>query len=76
MADRLIRGQVDLAHQADNCLSISHELNVLRDINSDAHRRLEDAYETIRTLSNKRGNGVELKETGSQVDDTSMIGRT
>ncbi|KAH7728212.1 Protein TBC-4 [Aphelenchoides avenae] len=73
LADRLIRGQVDLAHQADNCLSISHELNVLRDINSDAHRRLEDAYETIRTLSNKRGNGVELKETGSQVDDTSMI---
>lgn len=40
-----------MAQQADNCLSISHELNILRDINSDAHRRLEDAYETIRELS-------------------------
>uniref|UniRef100_A0A915DNN6 Rab-GAP TBC domain-containing protein n=1 Tax=Ditylenchus dipsaci TaxID=166011 RepID=A0A915DNN6_9BILA len=72
LADRLIRGQVDLAQQADNCLSVSHELNVLRDINSEAHRRLEDAYETIRELSGG-GPDKNLVETGAQVDDTSMI---
>jgi hypothetical protein len=62
LADRLVRGQVDLAQQADACLNISHELNILRDINSEAHRRLEDAYETIRELSTDkdgaRKNGV------------------
>jgi hypothetical protein len=44
-----------LAQQADACLNITHELNILRDINSDAHRRLEDAYETIRELSTEKG---------------------
>jgi len=73
LADRLIRGQVDLAQQAENSLSISHELHTLRDINSDAHKRLEEAYETIRELSCKRDGGVSLTETGTQVDDTSMI---
>ncbi|MFH4974768.1 hypothetical protein AB6A40_001477 [Gnathostoma spinigerum] len=37
----------------------------------DAHRRLEDAYETIRELSCR--NRDALVETGTQVDDTSMI---
>ncbi|KAI6173433.1 Ecotropic viral integration site 5-like protein [Aphelenchoides besseyi] len=76
LADRLVRGQVDLAQQADDCLNISHELHVLREINSDAHRRLEEAYETIRELSS--GSKRELGErtttsTGTQVDDTTMI---
>jgi predicted RNase H-like nuclease (RuvC/YqgF family) len=53
LADRLIRGQVNLAQESENCISISHELHTLRDINGDAHRRLEDAYETIRQLSSK-----------------------
>lgn len=55
LADRLIRGQVNLAQEAENCMSISHELHKLRDINSDAHRRLEEAYDTIRELSCKVG---------------------
>ncbi|KAI1724536.1 rab-GTPase-TBC domain-containing protein [Ditylenchus destructor] len=74
LADRLIRGQVDLAQQAENSLNISHELNVLRDINSDAHRRLEEAYETIRELSSADGESKtkcgegrkEMIETGAQ----------
>lgn len=53
LADRLIKGQVNLAQEAENCMSISHELLKLRDINSDAHRRLEEAYDTIRDLSCK-----------------------
>lgn len=53
LADRLIKGQVNLAQEAENCMSISHELHKLRDINSDAHRRLEEAYDTIRELSCK-----------------------
>lgn len=78
LADRLIRGQVDLAQQADNCLNISHELNILRDVNSDAHRRLEDAYDTIRELScaEEASKYIIKKSTfdaGIQVDDTSMI---
>uniref|UniRef100_A0A183BKM7 Rab-GAP TBC domain-containing protein n=1 Tax=Globodera pallida TaxID=36090 RepID=A0A183BKM7_GLOPA len=71
LADRLVRGQVDLAQQADACLNISHELNTLRDINSEAHRRLEDAYETIRELSCKRAK--DKIDQGAQIDDTSMI---
>ncbi|KAL3122713.1 hypothetical protein niasHT_010275 [Heterodera trifolii] len=71
LADRLVRGQVDLAQQADTCLNISHELSTLRDINSDAHRRLEDAYETIRELSSKRTK--DKTDQGAQIDDTSMI---
>uniref|UniRef100_A0A1I8B126 Rab-GAP TBC domain-containing protein n=1 Tax=Meloidogyne hapla TaxID=6305 RepID=A0A1I8B126_MELHA len=59
LADRLVRGQVDLAQQADTCLNISHELNILRDINSDAHRRLEDAHQS--------------RDQEVQVDDISMI---
>jgi hypothetical protein len=47
LADRLVRGQVDLAQQADTCLNICHELNILRDINSDAHKRLEDAQQSV-----------------------------
>ncbi|KAK0402204.1 hypothetical protein QR680_016201 [Steinernema hermaphroditum] len=74
LADRLIRGQVNLAQEAENCISISHELHQLRDINSDAHRRLEDAYETIRELSSRRKDGdAEINHTGIQVDDTTMI---
>uniref|UniRef100_A0A914DA08 Rab-GAP TBC domain-containing protein n=1 Tax=Acrobeloides nanus TaxID=290746 RepID=A0A914DA08_9BILA len=73
LADKLIRGQVDLAQQADNHLNIMHELNLLRDINSDAHRKLEGAYETIRELSSKRNEDLSLIETGTQVDDTTMI---
>lgn len=57
---------MDLAQQADNCLNISHELNILRDINSDAHRRLEDAYDTIRDLTN--GGGKEYIEKDVQVE--------
>lgn len=53
LADRLIRGQVNLAQEAENCMSISNELLKLRDINSHAHRRLEEAYDTIRDLSCK-----------------------
>ncbi|KAF7638887.1 Rab-GAP TBC domain-containing protein [Meloidogyne graminicola] len=71
LADRLVRGQVDLAEQADTCLNISHELNILRNINSDAHRRLEDAKQSIEELhSQKRRN---LKDQEVQVDDISMI---
>ncbi|VDN93145.1 unnamed protein product [Brugia pahangi] len=71
LADRLIKGQVNLAQEAENCMSISHELLKLRDINSDAHRRLEEAYDTIRDLSCKKNE--ELTECATQVDDTSMI---
>ncbi|VDK56194.1 unnamed protein product [Anisakis simplex] len=71
LADRLIKGQVNLAQEAENCMSISHELHQLRDINSDAHRRLEEAYDTIRELSCKRNDT--FTDTGTQVDDTSMI---
>ncbi|VDM43837.1 unnamed protein product [Toxocara canis] len=71
LADRLIKGQVNLAQEAENCMSISHELHKLRDINSDAHRRLEEAYDTIRELSCKKNDG--FVDTGTQVDDTSMI---
>jgi hypothetical protein len=53
LADRLIRGQVNLAQEAENRINIAHELYKLRDINGDAHRRLEDAYETIRELSSR-----------------------
>lgn len=53
LADRLVRGQVNLAQETENCMSISNELLKLRDINSDAHRRLEEAYDTIRDLSCK-----------------------
>ncbi|CAJ0582942.1 unnamed protein product, partial [Mesorhabditis spiculigera] len=71
LADRLVKGQVNLAQEAENCISISHELYKLRDINSDAHKKLEDAYETIRELSSgRRGESVEI---GIQVDDTGMI---
>jgi hypothetical protein len=73
LADRLIRGQVDLAQQAENSITISHELHTLRDINSDAHRRLEEAYETIRELSSKRDGDSLFHEIGIQVDDMSMI---
>uniref|UniRef100_A0A7E4VME3 GRIP domain-containing protein n=1 Tax=Panagrellus redivivus TaxID=6233 RepID=A0A7E4VME3_PANRE len=74
LADRLIRGQVDLAQQAENSLNISHELNTLRDINGDAHRRLEEAYETIRELSTRReADGSSSVEIGIQVDDMDMI---
>lgn len=73
LADRLVRGQVDLAQQADNCLNISHELHVLRDINTDAHKRLEEAYESIRELSCKQKAERNLTDTATQVDDTSMI---
>uniref|UniRef100_A0A915AZB0 Rab-GAP TBC domain-containing protein n=1 Tax=Parascaris univalens TaxID=6257 RepID=A0A915AZB0_PARUN len=71
LADRLIKGQVNLAQEAENCMSISHELHKLRDINSDAHRRLEEAYDTIRELSCKKNDGC--IDTATQVDDTSMI---
>ncbi|VDN07705.1 unnamed protein product [Thelazia callipaeda] len=71
LADRLIKGQVNLAQEAENCMSISHELLKLRDINSDAHRRLEEAYDTIRDLSCKKNE--ELTECATQVDDMSMI---
>ncbi|VDM92794.1 unnamed protein product, partial [Onchocerca ochengi] len=71
LADRLIKGQVNLAQEAENCMSISHELVKLRDINSAAHRRLEEAYDTIRDLSCKKNE--ELTECATQVDDTSMI---
>ncbi|VDN58395.1 unnamed protein product [Dracunculus medinensis] len=71
LADRLVRGQVNLAQETENCMSISNELLKLRDINSDAHRRLEEAYDTIRDLSCKSNEGVVEKST--QVDDTSMI---
>lgn len=74
LADRLIRGQVDLAQKAENCLNISHELNILRDINSNAHKRLEEAFETIRELSSRPKNGnVTYVDTSIQVDDTTMI---
>ncbi|CAI4223700.1 unnamed protein product [Auanema sp. JU1783] len=71
LADRLVKGQVNLAQEAENCINIAHELSKLRDINTDAHRKLEDAYETIRELScSRRGNLVDKE---AQVDDTSMI---
>lgn len=61
--------------EVDNCHNISHELHVLREINSEAHKRLEEAYETIRELSSssKRSGGPSFVETGIQVDDKSMI---
>ncbi|KAF8384823.1 eat-17 [Pristionchus pacificus] len=71
LADRLVKGQVNLAQEAENCISISHELNILRDINSEAHKKLEDAYESIRELSSKRQ--ANMVESEAQVDDTSMI---
>uniref|UniRef100_A0AC35TJM7 Rab-GAP TBC domain-containing protein n=1 Tax=Rhabditophanes sp. KR3021 TaxID=114890 RepID=A0AC35TJM7_9BILA len=74
LADRLIRGQVDLAHKAENCLNISHELIQLRDINTDAHKRIEEAYETIRELSSRPKNfAITTADNGVQVDDISMI---
>ncbi|CAJ0955365.1 unnamed protein product, partial [Mesorhabditis belari] len=71
LADRLVKGQVNLAQEAENCISISHEMHKLRDINSDAYKKLEDAYETIRELSCTRKG--EMVEIGLQVDDTTMI---
>ncbi|GMT32799.1 hypothetical protein PFISCL1PPCAC_24096, partial [Pristionchus fissidentatus] len=71
LADRLVKGQVNLAQEAENCISISHELNILRDINSEAHKKLEDAYESIRDLSSKKH--ANMVESEAQVDDTSMI---
>jgi chromosome segregation ATPase len=49
---------------------------VLREINSEAHKRLEEAYETIRELSSspkRSGESTSFMDTGVQVDDTSMI---
>ncbi|CDH93027.1 Rab GTPase-activating protein eat-17 [Caenorhabditis elegans] len=40
-------------------------------MNSDVHRKLEGAYETIRELSSARRDNI--MDTGTQVDDTSMI---
>ncbi|KAJ1353052.1 hypothetical protein KIN20_009598 [Parelaphostrongylus tenuis] len=71
LADRLVKGQVNLAQEAENSINIAHELNKLRDINSDAHRKLEQAYDTIRELSCSRHG--EMIDAGVQVDDTSMI---
>uniref|UniRef100_A0A915M798 Rab-GAP TBC domain-containing protein n=1 Tax=Meloidogyne javanica TaxID=6303 RepID=A0A915M798_MELJA len=68
LADRLVRGQVDLAQQADTCLNISHELNILRDINYDAHRRLEDAHQSRTAYAKTAKSDQEV-----QVDDISMI---
>uniref|UniRef100_A0A0N5BNS3 Rab-GAP TBC domain-containing protein n=1 Tax=Strongyloides papillosus TaxID=174720 RepID=A0A0N5BNS3_STREA len=74
LADRLIRGQVDLAQKAENCLNISHELNILRDINSNAHKKLEEAFETIRELSSRpKNDNITYVDTAIQVDDTTMI---
>ncbi|PAV83562.1 hypothetical protein WR25_10845 [Diploscapter pachys] len=73
LADRLVKGQVNLAKEAENCINIAHELSKLRDINSDAHKKLEDAYETIRELSSTKRD--EFVEMGIQVDDTTMIER-
>ncbi|KAI6243994.1 Ecotropic viral integration site 5-like protein [Aphelenchoides fujianensis] len=72
LADRLWTSR----RRPDDCLNISHELHVLREINSDAHRRLEEAYETIRELSSgskREGGAGSSTSTGTQVDDTSMI---
>lgn len=71
LAERLVKGQVNLAQEAENCINIAHELSKLRDINSDVHRKLEGAYETIRELSSTKRENV--SDTGTQVDDTSMI---
>ncbi|VDP00624.1 unnamed protein product [Heligmosomoides polygyrus] len=71
LADRLVKGQVNLAQEAENSINIAHELNKLRDINSDAHRKLEQAYETIRELSCSRQGG--MLDAVIQVDDTTMI---
>ncbi|KHJ95373.1 hypothetical protein OESDEN_04684 [Oesophagostomum dentatum] len=71
LADRLVKGQVNLAQEAENSINIAHELSKLRDINSDAHRKLEQAYDTIRELSCSRQGGV--LDAAVQVDDTSMI---
>uniref|UniRef100_A0A0N4ZT62 Rab-GAP TBC domain-containing protein n=1 Tax=Parastrongyloides trichosuri TaxID=131310 RepID=A0A0N4ZT62_PARTI len=74
LADRLIRGQVDLAQKSENCLNISHELNILRDINSNAHKKLEEAFETIRELSSRPKNeNIICEDKSIQVDDTTMI---
>lgn len=46
----------------------------MREINSDAHKRLEEAYESIRELSSKKEEGAaKFTDTGIQVDDTQMI---
>ncbi|KAK5983973.1 Ecotropic viral integration site 5 [Trichostrongylus colubriformis] len=71
LADRLVKDQVNLAQEAENSINIAHELNKLRDINSDAHRKLEQAYDTIRELSCSRQGA--LLDAVVQVDDTSMI---
>lgn len=71
LADRLVKGQVNLAQEAENSINIAHELNKLRDINSHAHRKLEQAYETIRELSCSRQGG--MLDAVIQVDDTTMI---
>ncbi|KAK6764504.1 hypothetical protein RB195_024722 [Necator americanus] len=71
LADRLVKGQVNLAQEAENSINIAHELSKLRDINSDAHRKLEQAYDTIRELSCSRQTcGL---DAAVQVDDASMI---
>uniref|UniRef100_A0A7I4Z227 Rab-GAP TBC domain-containing protein n=1 Tax=Haemonchus contortus TaxID=6289 RepID=A0A7I4Z227_HAECO len=69
LADRLVKGQVNLAQEAEYSINIAHELSKLRDINSDAHRRLEDAYDTIRKLTSCHQGA----DAVVQVDDTSMI---
>ena len=51
LAERLIRGQVNLAQSAEQTMTVSHEFHKLREMNVDANRKLEEAYETIRDLT-------------------------
>lgn len=71
LADRLIDRQVFLAQEAENSVNIKHDMLTLREMNAEAHRRLEEAYETIRELTNKNREG--FKDAEVQVDDKTMI---
>uniref|UniRef100_A0A915JKH1 Rab-GAP TBC domain-containing protein n=1 Tax=Romanomermis culicivorax TaxID=13658 RepID=A0A915JKH1_ROMCU len=71
LADRLIDRQVFLAQEAENSVNIKHDMLTLREMNAETHRRLEEAYETIRELTNNSREG--FKDAKVQVDDKTMI---
>jgi len=74
LADKLIDRQVYLALEAEHSVNIKHDLLALRELNAEAHRRLEQAYETIRELTSSRAReGAGIVDAQIQVDDRGMI---
>jgi hypothetical protein len=67
---------VNLAQTAEQTLTVSHEFHKLREMNSDANRKLEEAYDTIRDLSCKASAASladRCVEQSTQVDDKTMV---